>query len=71
MVDTTDSAKLTIVQLANGRFAAVTEGAPIPEDGDFATQAEAEAWVYGRTTQMDARENDLGLLMPDSGQGIR
>ncbi len=71
MVDTTDSAKLAIVQLANGRFAVVTEGAPLPEDGEFETQAEAENWVYGRTTEMDARANDLGVLSPGGGQGVR
>ncbi len=71
MVDTTDSAKLAIVQLANGRFAVVTEGAPLPEDGDFETQAEAEDWMYGRTTEMDAQANDLGILTPGGGQGVR
>ncbi len=71
MVDTTDSAKLAIVQLANGRFAVITEGAPLPEDGEFETQAEAENWMYGRTTEMDARANDMGLLTPGGGQGVR
>ena len=71
MVDTTDSSKLTIVQLANGRFAVVTEGAPLPEDGDFETLPEAEAWMYGRTTEMDAQANDLGVLTPGGGQGVR
>ena len=71
MADTTDSTKLAIVRLANGRFAVVTEGAPLPEDGDFETQAEAEDWMYGRTTEMNARENDLGILTPGGGQGVR
>ena len=71
MVDTTDSAKLVIVQVADGRFAVITEGAPLPEDGEFETQAAAEDWVYGRTIEMDARANDLGILTPGGGQGLR
>ena len=73
MVDTTDSAKLEIVKLPNGRYAVQTEGqaTPADEDGDFETQAEAEAWMYGRTQQMDAAANDLGILTPGGGQGVR
>ena len=73
MVDTSESVKLEIVRLANGRFSVVPEGeAALPEaDGEFATQQEAEDWMFQRTQQLDARANDLGVITPGGGQGVR
>ncbi len=73
MVDTSSSAKLQIMQLPNGRFSVLPEGEAVTanESGEFATQAEAEAWMYQRTQEMDAEANDLGILTPGGGQGVR
>lgn len=73
MIDTTDSTKLTIVALPNGRFGVQSEGntSTVDEAGDFATLAEAEAWMFSRTQTLDSRANDLGTLIPGGGQGLR
>jgi hypothetical protein len=72
MADTTGSANLEIVQLANGRFSVLPEGetAPADAEGEFATQAEAEDWMYRRAQEAD-EANDLGILTPGGGQGVR
>ena len=73
MVDTSESVKFEIVRLANGRFSVVPEGAAaLPEaEGEFATEQEAEEWMFRRTQELDARANDYGVLTPGGGQGLR
>ena len=71
-MDTSQSALLEVVKLANGRYTvrAVGETSPDNDAGEFATQAGAEAWMFERTQVLDGRSNDLGVLKPGQGQGL-
>lgn len=73
MVNTSDSVNMEVVKLANGRFSVVPEGeAVLPDaDGEFETQQEAQDWMFRRTQELDANANDLGILTPGGGQGVR
>lgn len=73
MADTSNSAMLEVVRLTNGRFSVLPVGTPaLPEDtGEFDTQAEAEAWMFERMQEMDAHVNDLDVINPGGGQGLR
>jgi hypothetical protein len=38
--------------------------------GEFATQAEAEDWMFDRAQEREAEFNDIDVIKPGSGQGI-
>ncbi len=71
-MDTSQSVLLQITALPNGRYAVHGAGETIPDntEGEFATQQEAEDWMFQRTQQLDARANDLDILKPAGGQGL-
>lgn len=68
----TRDAVLEIVPGRNGRFAVRTIGidALATVAGEFATRAEAEAWILGRSMADDERAFDTGIIKPGDGQGV-
>ena len=73
MVDTSQSVMLKIVALPNGRFSVIGIGETTMEndEGAFATQQEAEEWMFRRSQMLDAQANELDILKPGGGQGLR
>ncbi len=72
MADSLGSATMEVVRLPNGRYTVKTIGAStLDEDaGEFASEAEAEEWMFARSEQRDAVLNDMDIIKPGSGQGI-
>jgi hypothetical protein len=72
MADSLGSATMEIVRLPNGRYTVKTIGASTMDDdaGEFATQAEAEDWMFDRAQEREAEFNDIDVIKPGSGQGI-
>ncbi len=73
MADTSQSVMLQIAALANGRYSVVGIGETAMEndEGAFATRDEAEDWMFRRSQMLDAQANELDVMKPADGQGLR
>ena len=73
MADTSQSVMLQIVALPNGRFSVIGIGETTMEndEGAFATREAAEEWMFRRSQMLDAHANELDIMKPADGQGLR
>ena len=72
-MDTSQSVMLQVVALPNGRYAVHGIGETIQdnEEGDFATEQEAEEWMFRRSQMLDFNANQLDVMKPADGQGLK
>ena len=72
-MDTSQSVMMKIVALANGRFSVrgVGETTMDNDEGAFATRQEAEEWMFQRSQTLDETANEMDIMKPADGQGLR
>jgi hypothetical protein len=63
---------LEVVPLPNGRFAVRQIGRDLVDGGagEFASRAEAEAWILDHAMIEDEETFDTGVIKPGDGQGV-
>jgi hypothetical protein len=63
---------MEVVALADGKFAVRAIGAGRLDDflGEFATRAEAEAWLLQRSMTDDEHGYQTGIIKPGDGEGV-
>ena len=73
MADTSQSVMLQIVALPNGRYSVIGIGETTMDndEGAFATREEADDWMFRRSQMLEAQANELDIMKPADGQGLR